>query len=123
MIDKYRAAKFNGESAPRIVLFSPIAHENLNTPLLPDGHGNNVNLALYTGAIKQVADEKKAAFVDLFSASQGLYAKADSPLTLNGVHPLPEGNRKIGEVIASALTGQKGRFQPGDGTSPQGGAR
>jgi mono/diheme cytochrome c family protein/lysophospholipase L1-like esterase len=107
MIDKYRAVKFNGKSAPRFVLFSPIAHENLKVPYLPDGHENNVNLALYTGAIKQVADEKKVAFVDLFSTSQGLYAKADSPLTLNGIHLLPEGDRKIGEVIASAVTGKK----------------
>jgi len=29
--------KYNGKSAPRIVLFSPIAHENLHNPDLPDG--------------------------------------------------------------------------------------
>ena len=35
MIDKYRAATFNGKSAPRLVLFSPIAHENLGNTNLP----------------------------------------------------------------------------------------
>ena len=107
MIDKYRAAKFNGESAPRIVLFSPIAHENLGDPLLPDGSANNANLALYTTAIKEVAAEKGVAFVDLFSATQALYAKAESPLTLNGIHPFPDGNRELGKVIAAAVTGTK----------------
>lgn len=106
MVDKYRAAKFNGKSPPRIVLFSPIAHENLGDPLLPDGKANNGNLALYTNAIKQVAAEKGTAFVDLFTSSQALYSKAKAPLTLNGVHLLPEGNRQLGEVIASAVTGK-----------------
>jgi mono/diheme cytochrome c family protein/lysophospholipase L1-like esterase len=105
-VDEYRNAKFNGESASRIVLFSPIAHENLGTPF-PDGSANNANLALYTDAIKQVAAEKGVAFIDLFTTSQALYAKETAPLTLNGVHLLPEGNRLIGEVIASAITGEK----------------
>lgn len=112
MVDKYKATKFNGESAPRLVLFSPIAHENLGTPLLPNGNSNNVNLALYTGAIHQVADEKGVSFVDLFSATQGLYNKVDTPLTLNGVHLLPEGNRHLAGVIASALSGKEVKATP-----------
>jgi len=112
MIDKYKSQKFNGESPPRLVLFSPIAHENLGTPLLPDGNTNNVNLALYTGAIHQVAEEKGVGFVDLFSATQGLYGKADRPLTLNGVHLLPEGNRQLAEVIATAISGKEVEATP-----------
>ena len=106
MIDKYRGIQFNGKSAPRIVLFSPIAHENLKSPNLPNGAANNVNLALYTAAMQQVAREKRVAFVDLFSNSQAYYALATTPLTLNGVHLLPEGNRQIGEIIASEIVGQ-----------------
>jgi mono/diheme cytochrome c family protein/lysophospholipase L1-like esterase len=106
MVDGHRGKQYNGQSPPRIVLFSPIAHENLRDPLLPDGAANNARLALYTGAIQQVAAEKGVAFVDLFTTSQALYAKAKTPLTLNGVHLLPEGNRQIGEVIAAALSGQ-----------------
>ena len=106
MIDRYRGVNFNGRSAPRIVLFAPIAHEDLHTANLPDGAADNVNLALYTAAIAQVAEEKKAPFVDLFGASQVLYVQARAPLTLNGVHLLPDGDRQIGQVIASAITGQ-----------------
>lgn len=106
MIDKYRAINFNGKSAPRFVLFSPIAHEDRKSPNLPNGASNNVNLALYTAAIKQVAEEKSVAFIDLFATTQARYSQTKSPLTLNGIHPLPEGNRQIGEIIASALTGQ-----------------
>ncbi len=106
MIDKYRGLKFNGESEPRFVLFSPIAHENLDDPNLPDGSANNRNLLLYTQALAEVAAEKKVAFVDLFAPTQRLYAESDAPLTLNGIHLLPDGNRKLAGVIASALSGK-----------------
>src|SRR5262249_9212287 len=57
--------------------------------------------------------EKDVPFVDLFYASLDLYAQAKTPLTLNGVHLLPEGNRLIGEVIAGAVTGQSVTGDPG----------
>jgi mono/diheme cytochrome c family protein/lysophospholipase L1-like esterase len=113
MIDRYRGIQFNGKSAPRIVLFSPIAFEDLKRPELPRGIVENVNLALYTAAIQQVAAEKAVPFVDLFYSSLDLYAQAKTPLTINGVHLLPEGNRQIGEVIASAVTGQSVTSHPG----------
>ncbi|MGB1129225.1 MAG: SGNH/GDSL hydrolase family protein, partial [Haloferula sp.] len=107
MIDKYRGLKFNGESQPRFVLFSPIAHENLEDPNLPDGSANNRNLRLYTQAIADVAEEKEVGYVDLFAPTQQLYATSDTPLTLNGIHMLPDGNRQLAGVIASALTGKQ----------------
>jgi mono/diheme cytochrome c family protein/glucose/arabinose dehydrogenase/lysophospholipase L1-like esterase len=107
MVDKYRAANFNGKGAPRVVLFSPIAHEDLHNPLLPDGKQSNANLEVYTRVIQEVAAAKGVAFVDLFHPSQQLYVAAGKPLTLNGVHLLPEGNRQLAEVIATALTGAK----------------
>lgn len=106
MIDKYRGLKFNGESETRFVLFSPIAHEDLKNPNLPNGSANNGNLALYTTAIGEVAEEKKVAFVDLFTPSQKLYEESETPLTLNGVHLLPEGNKQLAWPIAFALTGK-----------------
>ncbi|MBA3937396.1 MAG: c-type cytochrome [Planctomycetes bacterium] len=105
MVDRYRGTMFNGHSAPRVVLFSPIAHEDLHTPNLPNGAADNANLALYTAAIAQVAADKQVGFVDLFTTSQALYVQARTPLTLNGVHLLPDGDRQIGEVIASAVVG------------------
>lgn len=107
MIDKYRALQFNGESASRFVLFSPIAHEDLEDPNLPDGSANNANLALYATAIEEVAKQKEVAYIDLFHPTKSLYDTADTPLTLNGIHLLPQGNRQLAEVIATALTGKQ----------------
>ena len=76
MIDNYTKLKPNGKSAPRFVLFSPIAHEDLKSPNLPDGKANNVRLEQYTAAIKAVAEKKGVTFVDLFSPSKALYSKS-----------------------------------------------
>ena len=60
------AQKYNGKSPPRLVLFSPIAHEDLKNPHLPDGKENNKRLAMYTAAMAEVAKAKGVFFVDLF---------------------------------------------------------
>ncbi len=66
--------KYNGKSAPRVVLFSPIAHENLHSRNLPDGSENNARLKLYTAAMADVAKANGVTFVDLFDAdAQALF--------------------------------------------------
>ena len=84
-IDDTRGRQYNGESAPRIVLFSPIAHEYLDDPNLPDGRANNERLIRYSAATREVAEQKGVPFVDLYAASAGLYSSAGQPMTMNGV--------------------------------------
>jgi len=103
MVGKYKGQKFNGSSAPRIVLFSPIAFENHGVEYLPDGKEHNERLAKYTTSLEKIAKELDVGFVDLFNPSAKLYTSAKSPLTLNGVHLTAEGNRQLAEVIGSAL--------------------
>ena len=102
-IDGMRGQKYDGRSPARLVFFSPIAHENLRDPNLPDGSVNNRNLALYTDAMRDVCREKEVVFVDLFAATQRLYATAAKPLTMNGVHLLDEGDRAVADVVMQNL--------------------
>lgn len=104
-IDGMLGQKYNGESAPRIVMFSPIAHENLNSRHLPTGSENNANLHLYTEAMREVCAAKKVGFVDLFGPSNELYSRATKPLTMNGIHLLDHGNKAIASVITKQLFG------------------
>ena len=106
LIDKLHEQKYNGKSAPRLVVFSPIAHEDLKSHVLPDGSENNKNLALYTEVIERVCKAKKVAYVDLFSPSKKLYAAAKTPLTMNGIHLLDHGNKALAGVITEALLGK-----------------
>ncbi len=59
MIDHMRSQKYNGQSAPRLVVFSPLAHEDHKSPHLPDGADNNRNLAMYTEAMREVCKAKQ----------------------------------------------------------------
>ena len=105
-IDETNGKKYNGESAPRIVLFSPIAHENLDQANLPDGSANNERLAKYTEATRQVANEKGVEFVDLFSQSQKFYSRSKTPLTINGIHLKSGGNKQLARGIHKSLFGK-----------------
>lgn len=64
------AQKYNGRSAPRLVLCSPTFFEDLKLPYLPDGTLQNRNLELYTAAIREVAASAGLPFVDLFTATR-----------------------------------------------------
>ena len=94
---------FSGKGMARLVVFSPIAHENLHDPNLPEGTANNSNLNLYTQAMAQAAKEKGVLFVDLFHPSIELYAQSAKPLTIDGVHLTEYGGQLLAPVILQAV--------------------
>lgn len=93
-----QSQKYNGKSAPRIVLFAPLAHENLKSPHLPDGVQNNVRLKLYTDALRDAAKAHHLTFCDLYELSQSLYGST-KPLTINGIHLNEHGDQKVGQLV------------------------
>lgn len=96
-----------GKGKPQIVLFSPIAHEDLKDPVnFPDGSANNKNLELYTKAMADVAKANKVPFVDLFTASKTMYAQSSHPLTINGVHLTDEGDKLLAPIQFKGLFGK-----------------
>jgi azurin/glucose/arabinose dehydrogenase len=103
LVNGLRKAQPNGGSPPRIVLASPIAHENLKDKNLPNGRANNKRLLAITEATRLAALQNGVAFLDLFNPSLKLYSTSNIPLTLNGIHLNQDGNRMVGEVIAKAL--------------------
>ncbi len=105
-VKKTRGSKANGTGFPRIVLFSPIAHEDTHNPNVPDGKAHNIQLEAYTKATEAAAKEAGVAFVDLYHPSLELFKAARTPLTINGVHLSEEGDRQLAEVIATALLGK-----------------
>ena len=110
-LDEINGKKFNGKSAPRVVIFSPIAHENLGQFNLPDGVANNERLAKYAEASRQVANEKGVEFVDLFRQSQKYYGRSKTPLTINGIHLTSEGNKQLARGIHKSLFGKLPRVR------------
>ncbi len=89
--------------APKFVLVSPLAFEPTGNPLQPSGEQENVNLALYTAAIRELAEAEGLPFVDLFAATQARFANSDQRYTINGVHLNEAGDRWVGQWLDQAL--------------------
>ena len=89
----------------RIVLLSPIAFEETGDENLPDGSEYNPRLEAYTAALKEVAGETGAGFVDLFHPTQELFETTDERLTLDGAHLNPLGYEKLAPILTDALAG------------------
>ena len=112
------AQEYNGKSAPRLVLFSPIEFEDVNhyDPArphhLPDGSKTHARLRPYAEAMAEIAKADRVAFVDLYSISRGLYATATAPLTINGIHPTAEGDRRLARVIDDRLFAPEEKVGP-----------
>ncbi|MCA9048318.1 MAG: hypothetical protein KDA89_06295, partial [Planctomycetaceae bacterium] len=108
-IDHTLSQNYNGSTPPQLVLFSPIAHENLHNRLLPDGTANNARLQLYTKAMQATAEQKQVLFVDLFQPTLRMYEQDDVPATINGIHMNSHGYEKLSDLIDAALFGPGGR--------------
>ncbi len=102
LVEALQAHRYNGESPPRIVLVSPIAHEDLGGHL-PDGIEHNESLRRYTEAIAEAAEEYGLPFVDLFTPTQELYPASAQKLTSNGIHLTSYGYWNVSQIMARSL--------------------
>ncbi|GAB3247056.1 GDSL-type esterase/lipase family protein [Larkinella harenae] len=99
--------KYNGTAAPQLALVSPIAFEDLSAKFdLPNGKKENENLAMYTKAMKEVADRNKVLFVDAFTPSQQWYASTKEDLTIDGSQLNEEGYKKLGLLLVDQVFGK-----------------
>ena len=115
-----RTRNYNGQQPPRLVLFSPIARENLGdrqpvgpasgiaatNPHAPDVRETNRRLALYTDAMRRVAEAEQVTFVDLFTPTRELFETGQNQYTINGVHLNERGNRQLARLVFGALFGE-----------------
>ncbi len=114
-VRRMQAMKYDGKSAPRIVLFSPIRCEDIGDPNLPAAAEGNARLEPYVEAIGKVASECNVTFVDLSRQSQAdhSFSEMSSPLTINGIHLTELGNQVVAQRIAEQLFGSQRTMVPG----------
>ncbi|MGK0187671.1 MAG: lysophospholipase L1-like esterase [Verrucomicrobiales bacterium] len=103
-----KSQKFNGNSAPKLVLVSPISHEDLGAPM-PTGKAvedRNALLLAYTKVMADVAKEESILFADLFEPMKVQMATEQAPkrhLTLNGIHLNELGYFHASRILAESL--------------------
>lgn len=99
---------YNGVSAPQLAIVSPIAFEDLSAKYdLPDGKRENQNLALYTQAMKEVAETNKVLFVDMYTPFKKLFDKGDQQWTIDGLQLNDEGYQKFSLLLTDAVFGKE----------------
>ncbi|MST00281.1 MAG: azurin [Pedosphaera sp.] len=99
---------YSGKGNARVVLFSPIAAEQLASPDMPKADPLNVNLQKYAAAMAEVAKANNTPFVDLYYSSLALYsqaAKKNQSLTFNAVHLTEAGDQALAPEALRALFG------------------
>src|SRR4051812_729938 len=111
-----KAHHYNGKSSPVIVLVSPIAHENLGNPKLPDGSADNERLKLYTDAMKRIAGVADVGFVDVFTPTLEDFSQPRTgnrePRTFNGIHLTDDGYKLFSEQLYTGLLSETPKEVP-----------
>jgi glucose/arabinose dehydrogenase len=106
-IQSSSSTKYNGKEPPKLVLLTPIAHEDLKNPHITDGKANNENIKLYSDAMIELGRKHGVLVVDLFTPTKHLYQTSDHPLTINGIHLSDEGYERLAPVLDEALFGTR----------------
>ncbi len=103
LAEHYRSQTYNGVLAPRLILVSPTAHEDVASSHV-DVHQRNNDLRNYTEEMRRVSAELGIPFVDLFAPSKALMAQSDgSRLTSNGIHLSAYGYWAISQILVDEL--------------------
>ncbi|MDB4759535.1 HEAT repeat domain-containing protein, partial [Akkermansiaceae bacterium] len=106
LIKHTAATTYNGKKPSRFILVSPTAFQNLSALHgTPNGIEENINLALYTNAMKEVAKEHKVPFVDVFTPTKQWFEKDATPLTRDGALLTNAGYGKLAPLLAESLFG------------------
>lgn len=101
-----QAQRYNGRTAPEIVLVSPIAYEGrAGAGGLPDGVAENHRLQRYAQVMREVAQRRGLRFVDLWTPTMDAQRSGKGPLTLNGFLPNAAGNRLIARELVDGIFG------------------
>ncbi|RYD85543.1 MAG: hypothetical protein EOP84_02155, partial [Verrucomicrobiaceae bacterium] len=92
---------------PRLVLLSPMPFEKPLASHAPDLTQRNQDVRVYVEAIREIARQRGAVFVDLFTP---LSEKGGERLTDNGMHLNEKGLRRVAQLVVEQLglgTGQR----------------
>ena len=100
-IEQLQSKAFNGKTAAKVILISPIANEDL--PNIPAASLNNENLKKYTEVMREVSEEREIGFIDAFHTTVSRLSDSASQYTINGVHLNQNGYAEFAKVMYRGL--------------------
>ncbi|MAI72359.1 MAG: hypothetical protein CMM01_15805 [Rhodopirellula sp.] len=109
-LNELRSSAFNGETAPKVVLLSPIANEKVDG--VDAAALNNVNLGIYTEIMRSVAADLEVGFIDVFHPTRKAMDSPGTDLTINGAHLNDAGYRRFSRLVYRGLFQQEPPLVP-----------
>ncbi len=99
----HKGMKYNGKSAVRLVLVSPIAQEDLG-PSTPNTDQRNEDIKTYALAMEQVCSQEKIPFINLYEVTAALLGDRNAPrITENGIRLNEYGYWATARTVADFL--------------------
>lgn len=95
-IKELKSTKFNGKSAPKLILVSPIAYEDISSMSI-EVYGLNLNIEVYTTVMQKVAQQNGIGFLDLYSKTKRLFENEEE-FTINGIHLNENGYQQLASI-------------------------
>jgi hypothetical protein len=103
LIASHSGKRYNGKSNVRLILVSPIAHEDLGA-LTPGVNHRNRELLTYSKAMGKIAAARSIPFVNLYEKTLYLMEDDAAPrLTVNGIHLNSYGYWAASRILADTL--------------------
>ncbi len=90
------------KTTPRLVVISPIPLEKPLGPLVPDNTPRNARVKAFAAIAEKLANQRGAVFVDLLLPLAAPQI-GEPPLTEDGIHLNPRGQRTVADLIAQQL--------------------
>ncbi|MEZ6057099.1 MAG: GDSL-type esterase/lipase family protein [Planctomycetaceae bacterium] len=103
-VEKLKSRSYNGTSAPRVVLISPIANEDIAG--VPAATLNNGRIQQYAAVMKEVAAAQKVGFLDVFADTKEAMESTKEDLTINGAHLNEAGYDQFANSVFQGLFGE-----------------
>ncbi len=91
----------------RVVLVSPMPFERPLADQAPDLTKRNDDVSAYAEAVRRIAEQRGAIYIDLTSLEAG----AGERLTRDGIHLTPKGLKAAARVIAAELGARPGGYE------------
>ncbi len=104
-VESLKTKAFNGQSAPRIVLISPIANENVAN--IPAADMNNAHIAAYSAVMRDVARQQSVGVAETFEEMNAAMLSPGTDLTINGIHLTREGDELFSSLLFRAAFGEE----------------
>lgn len=106
-IQHTKSQPYNGVSAPRLVVVSPIAYQDISDEVgVPSGEDINKNLRMYTEAMREVCKAEGVRIIDVYHPSSDWMTET---ITIDGSQLNDEGYQRFSLYLADELFGSADR--------------